>query len=158
AGGAAWRGRPPLHPGRRKHDPGGNPNRGCPGVGTAPAEPENSVWRRAADRGRRRSIGALDRTRAVRHGGLRAHVAKKDVLQRRSSDARIGLGAPAGAPGNRRRGRLVQGERLSRMSTLTAEKPEIATVETPSGKGRAGENFPVGSWLIRRDLRPHVHA
>ena len=33
-----------------------------------------------------------------------------------------------------------------------------ANVETPSGKGRADENFPVGSWLIRRDLRPHVHA
>jgi hydroxysqualene synthase len=32
------------------------------------------------------------------------------------------------------------------------------SVETPSGKGRAGENFPVGSWLIRRDLRAHVHA
>jgi farnesyl-diphosphate farnesyltransferase len=32
------------------------------------------------------------------------------------------------------------------------------TVETPSGKGRGGENFPVGSLLIRRDLRPHVHA
>jgi hydroxysqualene synthase len=31
-------------------------------------------------------------------------------------------------------------------------------VETPSGKWRSGENFPVGSWLIRRDLRPHVHA
>src|SRR5438552_8547909 len=36
--------------------------------------------------------------------------------------------------------------------------PEAAIVETPSGKGRSGENFPVGSWLIRRDLRPHVHA
>jgi hydroxysqualene synthase len=34
----------------------------------------------------------------------------------------------------------------------------VDTVETPSGKWRAGENFPVGSWLIRRDLRPHVHA
>jgi len=34
----------------------------------------------------------------------------------------------------------------------------MANVETPSGKGRADENFPVGSWLIRRDLRPHVHA
>lgn len=44
------------------------------------------------------------------------------------------------------------------MSTLTAGNPEIGTVETPSGKGRGGENFPVGSWLIRRDLRPHVHA
>jgi farnesyl-diphosphate farnesyltransferase len=31
-------------------------------------------------------------------------------------------------------------------------------IETPSGKGRADENFPVGSWLIRRELRPHVHA
>lgn len=33
-----------------------------------------------------------------------------------------------------------------------------ATVETPSGKWREAENFPVGSWLIRRDLRVHVHA
>lgn len=31
-------------------------------------------------------------------------------------------------------------------------------VETPSGKGAGDENFPVGSFLIRRDLRPHVHA
>ena len=33
-----------------------------------------------------------------------------------------------------------------------------ATVETPSGKGKDDENFPVGSFLIRPDLRPHVHA
>jgi squalene synthase HpnC len=33
-----------------------------------------------------------------------------------------------------------------------------ASVETPSGKWRNAENFPVGSFLIRRDLRPHVHA
>ena len=32
------------------------------------------------------------------------------------------------------------------------------TIETPSGKWRNAENFPVGSFLIRRDLRPHVHA
>jgi squalene synthase HpnC len=38
-------------------------------------------------------------------------------------------------------------------------QPElIAAVETPSGKGRDDENFPVGSFLIRRELRPHVHA
>src|SRR6201998_3761110 len=32
------------------------------------------------------------------------------------------------------------------------------SVETPSGKWRGSENFPVGSFLIRRDLRTHVHA
>jgi farnesyl-diphosphate farnesyltransferase len=32
------------------------------------------------------------------------------------------------------------------------------TVETPSGKWRDAENFPVGSLLIRRDVRPHVHT
>jgi squalene synthase HpnC len=36
--------------------------------------------------------------------------------------------------------------------------PPTAVIETPSGKWRSGENFPVGSLLIRRDLRPHVHA
>jgi len=39
-----------------------------------------------------------------------------------------------------------------------AEPAVSGVVETPSGKGRNDENFPVGSWLIRRDLRPHVHA
>ena len=46
---------------------------------------------------------------------------------------------------------------------MTAEPAElrdqaVRSVETPSGKGRSAENFPVGSLLIRRDLRPHVHA
>lgn len=35
---------------------------------------------------------------------------------------------------------------------------DALTVETPSGKERGDENFPVGSFLIRRDLRKHVHA
>jgi len=34
----------------------------------------------------------------------------------------------------------------------------VAALETPSGKGRGDENFPVGSFLIRKDLRPHVHT
>ena len=29
-------------------------------------------------------------------------------------------------------------------------------IETPSGKGAGDENFPVGSWLLPRALRPHV--
>ena len=32
------------------------------------------------------------------------------------------------------------------------------SVETPSGKGAGDENFPVGSFLISPDLRPHVAA
>jgi squalene synthase HpnC len=31
-------------------------------------------------------------------------------------------------------------------------------IETPSGKAASGENFPVGSFLIRKDLRRHVHV
>jgi len=34
----------------------------------------------------------------------------------------------------------------------------VTSVEEWSGKDRGDENFPVGSWLIRRDLRAHVHA
>lgn len=33
---------------------------------------------------------------------------------------------------------------------------ELEAVETPSGKGAGDENFPVGSFLLRRRLRPHV--
>ena len=39
-----------------------------------------------------------------------------------------------------------------------ATSPGAASVEAWSGKDRGDENFPVGSWLIRRDLRAHVHA
>jgi hydroxysqualene synthase len=42
--------------------------------------------------------------------------------------------------------------------TALADETHTATLETPSGKGRGDENFPVGSFLIRKDLRPHVHA
>ena len=46
--------------------------------------------------------------------------------------------------------------------TISGGEPTIlsgtASVETWSGKDREDENFPVGSLLIRRDLRPHVHA
>jgi farnesyl-diphosphate farnesyltransferase len=46
---------------------------------------------------------------------------------------------------------------------MTAMRDEVSphraeSVETPSGKWRGSENFPVGSFLIRRDLRVHVHA
>jgi len=37
-------------------------------------------------------------------------------------------------------------------------KSGMSQVETPSGKDAAGENFPVGSWLLPRKLRPHVAA
>jgi hydroxysqualene synthase len=43
-------------------------------------------------------------------------------------------------------------------AVVVAESALASGVETPSGKGRGDENFPVGSWLIRRDLRPHVHV
>ena len=33
----------------------------------------------------------------------------------------------------------------------------MGAIETPSGKAASGENFPVGSFLIRKDLRRHVH-
>jgi len=34
----------------------------------------------------------------------------------------------------------------------------MSAIETPSGKAASGENFPVGSFLIRKDLRRHVHV
>ena len=36
------------------------------------------------------------------------------------------------------------------------EKSSTLNVETPSGKDAAYENFPVGSWLVHRNLRPHI--
>ncbi len=54
-------------------------------------------------------------------------------------------------PPLRRQGRRVEGKGAM-------AEPALGAVETPSGKGRGDENFPVGSFLIRRELRPHVHA
>jgi len=34
----------------------------------------------------------------------------------------------------------------------------MTAIETPSGKNKQTENFPVGSFLIRAGLRPHIHA
>lgn len=44
------------------------------------------------------------------------------------------------------------------MSEPLESAPAPGTLETPSGKTAADENFPVGSWLIRPDLRRHVHT
>jgi hydroxysqualene synthase len=46
------------------------------------------------------------------------------------------------------------------MTAIEGELPRHTAdcVETPSGKWRSAENFPVGSFLIRRDLRPHVQT
>jgi farnesyl-diphosphate farnesyltransferase len=44
------------------------------------------------------------------------------------------------------------------VTALADSTPHTDALETPSGKGRGDENFPVGSFLIRKDLRPHVHA
>ncbi|HLY56336.1 MAG TPA: squalene/phytoene synthase family protein, partial [Stellaceae bacterium] len=43
---------------------------------------------------------------------------------------------------------------------MTAARHDMDSpgLETPSGKGRGDENFPVGSFLIRPALRRHVHA
>ena len=42
------------------------------------------------------------------------------------------------------------------MSTATDISGGDGAVETPSGKGAADENFPVGSFLLPKHLRPHV--
>jgi farnesyl-diphosphate farnesyltransferase len=41
---------------------------------------------------------------------------------------------------------------------VEARETGAERIETPSGKSRHGENFPVGSLLIRYDLRAHVHT
>jgi farnesyl-diphosphate farnesyltransferase len=47
--------------------------------------------------------------------------------------------------------------KIQKSTPLAASTP-AAAVEIWSGKDKADENFPVGSFLIARHLRPHVHA
>jgi squalene synthase HpnC len=47
---------------------------------------------------------------------------------------------------------------MSTAASLEGWAAGDASVESWSGKDRADENFPVGSMLIARALRPHVHA
>ena len=44
------------------------------------------------------------------------------------------------------------------MNLSAQDDPAADEIETPSGKNKNAENFPVGSALIRPDLRRHVHA
>ena len=44
------------------------------------------------------------------------------------------------------------------MPGVTTGLDQQKRLETPSGKGAGDENFPVGSFLIARALRPHVFA
>jgi squalene synthase HpnC len=41
---------------------------------------------------------------------------------------------------------------------MSAPMLNTDSVETPSGKNAAYENFPVGSWLLPANLRPHIAA
>lgn len=49
---------------------------------------------------------------------------------------------------------------ISRKKRMIVAAPQVSTqtTSTASGKNRGTENFPVGSFLIRPDLRRHVHA
>ncbi len=52
----------------------------------------------------------------------------------------------------------VAGSRIELAVPITAVMSVAVGIETPSGKGAGDENFPVGSWLLPRPLRPHVAA
>lgn len=45
---------------------------------------------------------------------------------------------------------------MSAAPEITAARNAPAPAETPSGKGAKDENFPVGSFLLPKELRPHV--
>ncbi|MEO0623255.1 MAG: squalene synthase HpnC [Pseudomonadota bacterium] len=45
---------------------------------------------------------------------------------------------------------------MSEQAEISGQAASLERLTAPSGKDAAGENFPVGSWLIERRLRPHV--
>jgi farnesyl-diphosphate farnesyltransferase len=49
-------------------------------------------------------------------------------------------------------------DNLARPPAAPAPDVAAAAIEAWSGKDRGDENFPVGSWLIAKPLRRHVHA
>lgn len=52
----------------------------------------------------------------------------------------------------------MEGPRAGPEAGVSAMSEAALDIATPSGKNKGTENFPVGSALIRPDLRPHVHA
>lgn len=45
---------------------------------------------------------------------------------------------------------------MAKLASMSSSSGGLAELETPSGKGAGDENFPVGSFLLPRRLRPHV--
>src|SRR3546814_19143215 len=84
-------------------------------------------------------------------------VCSSDLCSIQRHDVRLGF-APLARPG-----RAVEGPHAGHprglgpcCSPKAIEAMTDTEVETPSGKGAADENFPVGSWLLPAALRPHV--
>ena len=68
------------------------------------------------------------------------------------------MAATIGSALNHHLGRGVAWKGRAYRGRRAHERDAAGHVEAWSGKDRGDENFPVGSLLIRRDLRPHVHA
>ena len=93
----------------------------------------------------------------------RSHGEEEDVSSaRRRRSRELGYAPRPARDGDRRRGRLVQGQRIPPMTDRGAAESAAKGCrqrrDALRANGAAAENFPVGSLLIRRELRPHVHA
>jgi farnesyl-diphosphate farnesyltransferase len=74
-------------------------------------------------------------------------------------DIELGAGLLARHGGALEEPRLRECAMSANDNVLIPPQPLAAGgVEIASGKDRGDENFPVGSWLIRANLRAHVHA